>query len=61
MNSSQITKVFALALVAFAISCFNTDEVKGGPGSGNSSVMALTEVTNGFGRILPYLIPIAAP
>lgn len=61
MNPSQITKVFALALVAFAISCFNTDEVKGGSGSENSSVMALTEVTNGFGRILPYLIPIADP
>ena len=61
MNPSQITKVFTLALVASAISCFNTDEVKGGSGSENSSVMALTEVTNGFGRILPYLIPIADP
>ena len=59
MNSSQITKVFALALVASAISCFNTDEVKGGSGSENSSVMSLTEVSNGFGRILPYLIPVA--
>ncbi|MCX8266221.1 MAG: hypothetical protein OTI37_01260, partial [Planctomycetota bacterium] len=61
MNSSQITKVFAVALVASAVSCFNTDEVKGGSGSGSSSVMSLTEVTNGFGRILPYLIPIADP
>jgi hypothetical protein len=61
MNSSQITKVFAVALVASAVSCFNTDEVKGGSGSASSSVMALTEVTNGFGRILPYLIPIADP
>ena len=61
MNSSQITKVFALALVASAISCFNTDEVKGGSGSENSSVMSLTEVSNGFGRILPYLIPVADP
>ncbi|MGY8734332.1 MAG: hypothetical protein ACKVK0_19535, partial [Pirellulales bacterium] len=56
-----ITKIFAVALVASAVSCFNTDEVKGGSGSENSSVMALTEVTNGFGRILPYLIPIADP
>ncbi|MBC8371688.1 MAG: hypothetical protein H8E25_16930 [Planctomycetes bacterium] len=64
MNSSQVTKVFAVALVASAVSCFNTDEDKsgsGGSGSENSSVMALTEVTNGFGRILPYLIPIADP
>jgi hypothetical protein len=60
MNSSQITKVFAVALVASAVSCFSSDD-EGGPGSENASVMALTEVTNGFGRILPYLIPVADP
>jgi hypothetical protein len=58
MNSSKITKVLAVAVVASAVSCFNTDEDKS---SAISPIMSLTEVTNGFGRILPYLIPIADP
>jgi hypothetical protein len=61
MNPSQITKVLAVAVVASALSCFNTDQVKGGSGSANAPVMALTEVTNGFGRILPYVIPVTDP
>jgi hypothetical protein len=61
MNSSQITKVFAVAFVASAVSCFSSDDgvAGGGLSSANSASMALTEVTNGFGRILPYLIPVA--
>jgi hypothetical protein len=58
MNSSQITKVLAVAVVASAVSCFKSED-SGAGGTSTAPVMALTEVTNGFGRILPYVIPIA--
>lgn len=58
MNPNQLTKVLALAVFASAVSCFGSDDSPGGTSTSTSPVMALTEVSNGFGRILPYVVPV---
>ncbi|MFT7516525.1 MAG: hypothetical protein ACI84O_000308 [Myxococcota bacterium] len=59
MNSSQLTKALAVVVVASAASCLSKDESV--LGSSGAPVMSLTEVSNGFGRLLPYVIPVADP
>ncbi len=64
MSRNPFPYALVLALVAGAVSCFNLDQGSSPLDSdpyASSSTMNIVEVTNGFGRLLPYVVPVADP
>ena len=64
MESKSLLQALALTSVVSVVSCFNTDQgdspLKSDPYS-SSDLMNIVEVSNGFGRLLPYVIPVPNP
>lgn len=64
MSRSLLTRTLVLATLASSISCFNLNQgdspLESDPYA-TSDTMNILEVSNGFGRLLPYVVPIADP
>jgi len=64
MESKILLQTVALTALLGAVSCFNSDQgaspLQSDPNS-SSDTMNIVEVSNGFGRLLPYVIPVANP
>ncbi|MHC4380878.1 MAG: hypothetical protein ACYSU1_07295, partial [Planctomycetota bacterium] len=64
MSRSQILNTLVLAGLASTVSCFNLNQgdspLESDPFA-TSDTMNIVEVTNGFGRLLPYVVPVADP
>ena len=54
--SLTLKNAISVCICVAVFSCFNTDQVD--KGAQSSPVMSLVEVSNGFGRLLPYVIPV---
>ncbi|MFK5957127.1 MAG: hypothetical protein QM477_11850 [Planctomycetota bacterium] len=64
MSRSLFTRTLVLATLASSFSCFNLDQGASPLDSdpyATSDTMNILEVTNGFGRLLPYVVPVADP
>ena len=64
MESKLLLKTVALSALLGAVSCFNSDEGASplnSDANASAETMNIVEVSNGFGRLLPYVIPVADP